>query len=168
MCVVWCGVRVSESEPYISTLLHSFSPSSPPQGAGRRESCHHLMSIPLHHTALPHHHLKTDPVLHLEYLLTSNSRPRRCCLPPVWRPYLLRMWSARSLVPRGQLFQALDWPQLTISALPPRLSLVTPVDRRDTLPLPAPLDPLLAVPVSVELPVVVVENVTDAASPVTS
>jgi hypothetical protein len=37
------------------------------------------------------------------------------------------------------------------------------------LPLPALLDPLLAVPVSVELPVaVVVENVTDAASPVTS
>jgi len=36
--------------------------------------------------------------------------------------------------------------------------------------LPALLDPLLVVPVpvSVELPVVVVENVTDAASPVTS
>lgn len=58
--------------------------------------------------------------------------------------------------------------KLTISALPPRLSLVTLVDRRDTSPLPAPLDPLLAVPVSVELPVVVVENATDAASPVTS
>jgi hypothetical protein len=59
--------------------------------------------------------------------------------------------------------------KLIISALPPRLSLVTPVDRRDTSPLPAPLDPLLVVPVSVELPVVVVvENVTDAASPVTS
>jgi len=165
--VVWCGVRVSESEPYISTLLLFFPP--PLMVARKKRIMPSILSIPLHHTALPFHHSKTDPAPYLkECLLTPNSRPRRCCLPPVWRPYLLRMWSARSLVPRGQLPWSLSWHKLTISALPPRLSLVTPVDRRDTSPLPAPLDPLLVVPVSVELPVVVVENVTDAASPVTS
>jgi len=42
------------------------------------------------------------------------------------------------------------------------------VDRRVTSPLPAPLDPLLAVPVSVVEPEVVVASATDAASPVTS
>lgn len=41
------------------------------------------------------------------------------------------------------------------------------MDKRVTLPLPAPLDPLLAVPVSVVVPEVVVASATDAASPVT-
>lgn len=76
------------------------------------------------------------------------------------------MWSARSLVPRGKLSQSAWATQLIVSAPLPRLSLVTPVDRRDTLPLPALLDPLLAVPVSVVVPVA--ENATSAASPVTS
>jgi hypothetical protein len=77
------------------------------------------------------------------------------------------MWSTRSLVPRGQLKHLAHHRKLTISAPLLRPSLVTPVDKRVTLPLPAPLDPLLAVPVSAVLPEVVVVNATDAASPVT-
>lgn len=56
--------------------------------------------------------------------------------------------------------------QLIISAPLPELRLVTPVVRKVTSPPSAPRAPLLAVPVLLEVAVVV--NATDAASPATS